>query len=59
MVYVLALKNSTWHRVASHPSYLCCIRGIEIVGVWHLVLLVSYCPDSDIVHFASDNYCKL
>ena len=28
MLYVLALKNSTSHCVASGPSYLCCIMGM-------------------------------
>ena len=28
MLYVLALKNSSWLCVASYPSCLCCIQGM-------------------------------
>ena len=28
MLYVLALKNSTWDCVSSYPSYLCCEQGM-------------------------------
>ena len=28
MLYVLAVKNCTWHHTASYPSYLCCVQGM-------------------------------
>ena len=47
MLYVLELKNNTWHRVASSQLSLLCTGewvNLAIVSAWH-------CTDSDIYVF--------
>ena len=64
MLYVLALKNSTWHCVASYPSYLCCIRewvNLVMISAWHLVLwAILLYQQRYIVSLSSDKctFCK-
>ena len=30
MLYILARQNSTYHCVASYPSYRCCVQGMGL-----------------------------